>query len=196
MTSKDENPVHQQSITEASVGLGAKGTEGESEQLPADSANVRETVDEALAAVDGGSEQIQFAEALAAEVRRLRDGTVLAELRAEAGVLQGRVLNLAEERDRLRAEADKRIHDTSLIVLENERLREERDELVKWGDGWKQQWEEMRDTMWKPAMAKLERVEALLPRWRFGTDSNGKAHAAQLEAALRDEVNAASNPTG
>jgi hypothetical protein len=38
------------------------------------------------------------------------------------------------------------------------------------------------------ANAKLARVEALVPRWRHGTDSNGKTHAAELEAALSASV--------
>lgn len=45
-------------------------------------------------------------------------------------------------------------------------LETERSELVRYGDVWKQQWEEMRDTMWKPAMDKLARVEALPAHWR------------------------------
>lgn len=78
------------------------------------------------------------------------------------------------------------------FILENKRLREElkhmraeRDELIAYGDGWKQQWTEMRDTMWKPAMDKLERVEALPAKWR-ASSHNGPAAARDLEAALAD----------
>lgn len=179
---------------------GAKGNEGVSEQSAASSNIVRVMplgdpgypwayypwmpIDDAIGRADSCAAAGTFTEeqeasiVLAAEVRRLRE--VVRQLQV-----------MIEPRDEVQHDEVKRLRDTIRVMLTNEgklhaqiaELQAERAELIAYGDGWKQQWEEMRDTMWKPAMDKLARVEALIEL----EHDDSTVRVSRLRAALRGE---------
>jgi hypothetical protein len=113
--------------------------------------------------------------------KRLSDLDRLERAHDEADKYQIRALNAEAEVSRLREEL-------SEVQLNMSSLREHY-------DMWKQQWEEMRDTMWKPAMDKLARVEVLPRLWRRRSDEEydrvarnvERELAAELDEALRGE---------
>lgn len=79
------------------------------------------------------------------------------------------------------------------LISEVRRLREELTFAVEQHDMWKQQWTEMRDTMWKPAMDKLSRFELLadiyekMPSGRGWAGCNPKDVAEAIRVRLRDQ---------
>jgi len=98
------------------------------------------------------------------------------------------VLALAAEVRRLREERDMFAEAGRAAELRIVELKANHASLIEHHDMWKQQWEEMRDTMWKPAMAKLARVEAIIS----GIDPHlpitaNREALESIAATLRDE---------
>jgi hypothetical protein len=216
MASEDDKAVHQQCNSgDGASASGAKGNEGIPEQSAGVSANVPDSDDFTLRIADEIERAIPVDDRsavdaalilLAAEVRRLRTEYADLEKRSLAALEQmtasatyemrreqqeqSELVRLDSEVRRLREESKlfrEAGHAAELRIVE---LETERPELIAYGDGWKQQWEEMRDTMWKPAMDKLARVEALPDRWKgriMPPDDRWVNAALELEAALRGE---------
>ena len=112
---------------------------------------------------------------LAAEVRRLRDeNRRLTKLLDICNDVHGHNVKLKAVLEQTREERN-------LFRTASEAAELRIVELREAHDMWKQQWTEMRDTMWKPAMAKLARVESVLSMKR------GYALEDDIRAALRDE---------